>query len=100
MRVENGSQNLSSVPGTYAYPLRKYSKQPISPLAKVDGKAYTTTHKRQFETLSHTLFTMKKEHPAVRDTLTYSNKKNNLISTNGLFTNTSLYKGLHLDINV
>ena len=38
MLIETGSQNASSIPGVYAYPIHNYSNQALAPVARITGK--------------------------------------------------------------
>ena len=56
MQAICGSQNISKIPGVYAYPLQEYSQEPISPIKKVKTSSILNTSylKEQLLSLSQT----------------------------------------------
>lgn len=41
MRIENGSPNASRIQGVYAYPVHKFSDQPISQIDRIQPKRFS-----------------------------------------------------------
>jgi len=40
MIIETGSQNVSRIPGHYAYPVRRYNTSPVNEIPAVRGRNY------------------------------------------------------------